>query len=125
MRVAAVLPPRKGGPYERSLRALTRRYPNAAADINRVLDALAVLSVPSPPNIVAIPGVGRTMLKVRIGSSDMKTGKSGGFRLILDHVQGDQWRAVVVYAKPKRGNVPRDDLLKAAFAEQDEDDGNE
>lgn len=97
MRVARVRDAKPGGPFERSVAKLAKKYPHAHADIRDGLERLALSgwTVPAPPNVVAIPGVGRTMLKVRIPSTDMQRGTRGGFRVILDHCDGDEWRAVL------------------------------
>ena len=71
------------GPFERSLKKL-KKYRRAREDIDAALAAMIGTEVPNPPNVSLIPGVGRTVLKVRVASSDMKSGKSGGFRVLLD-----------------------------------------
>jgi hypothetical protein len=107
--------PKPGGPFEKSLAVLERLYPRTRSDVKDGLDKLLGLVVPSPPNVVAVPGVGRTILKVRVASSDMQRGKSGGFRVLLDHRGDDKWCPVLVYAKTKKSNVSPADILKSVL----------
>jgi hypothetical protein len=99
---------------------LSKTYPKATEDIRGALEELAVARtpVPSPPTVVRIPGVGRTMVKVRVASSDMGRGRSGGYRVILDHCEGDEWVAVVAYAKVARQNISPRDILDAVRREE-------
>jgi hypothetical protein len=47
----------------------------------------------------------------------MKRGKSGGFRVLLDHRGGDAWVPILAYAKPDREDVTRAEILQAALGE--------
>jgi hypothetical protein len=97
--------------------SLGRTYASAAADVDRGLRELVGRDVPAPPVLVLVPGIGRTILKVRVASSDMKRGKSGGFRVLLDHRGGEAWAPILAYAKPEREDVTRAEILRAALGE--------
>lgn len=103
------------GPFERSLKKL-KKYRRAREDIDAALAAMIGTEVPNPPNVSLIPGVGRTVLKVRVASSDMKSGKSGGFRVLLDQ-RREVWVPILVYAKPDRADASRAEILAAALDE--------
>lgn len=123
MRVGKIRQPKPRGPFERSIAKLLKDYPAARRDVEGALTELTQSDwpVPAPPKVSQIPGVGRTMLKVRVASSDMQKGRSGGFRVILDHVVGDEWTAVLAYAKSARKDVSRRDAVQAAIGERSEE----
>lgn len=120
MRVARLRAPRSDSHFERALVALAkpRRYPNARRDVEA---ALAVLCspdappIPCPPNVSEVPGVsGQRVLKVRVRSSDMSAGKSGGFRVLLGLCDEARWEWLpfFVYTKREREDVQRADMLR-------------
>jgi hypothetical protein len=98
VKVGVVRPAKPNGPFERSLRGLGRAYPNAGADVGRGLADLVGRDIPQPPNLALVPGIGRTILKVRVASSDMQRGRSGGFRVLLVHRGEDAWTPILAYA---------------------------
>jgi hypothetical protein len=54
---------------------------------------------------------------VRVASSDLRTGKRGGFRVLLDLVANETWVPILVYVKPQTDNVSREEILRAALEE--------
>lgn len=65
-------------------------------------------------NITRVPGLGRDVLKVRVGSSDQKKGASGGFRLLLARVTLEgAWQPIAIYPKAHQADMPRKDILRA------------
>lgn len=121
MRIARVEPAPESGPYARSLRAIERHLPHAAADVAAELDRLAgqhAPPIPCPPHVSIVPGLGSvgTVLKVRVRSQDLTRGRSGGLRLLLQHRGADVWRPLFVYAKSERSDVSREEILKAIAA---------
>ncbi len=101
MRVARLLPAKPGGVFERCLKKLAKSYPAVADDVQKELAQLVgpnALPVPCSPRVVAVPFLGRDVLKVRVGSSDQKKGKSGGFRVLLAMKADDEWQPIAVYA---------------------------
>jgi hypothetical protein len=62
---------------------------------------------------------GYRVLKVRVRSSDMNAGKSGGFRalLVLCDEERWEWLPFFVYAKKDRDDVSRAELLKMLIDE--------
>jgi mRNA-degrading endonuclease RelE of RelBE toxin-antitoxin system len=118
VKLGSIRPAKSGGPFERSLAALGRRYPNTRVDVDRDLSAMVGRDLPAPPTLSLVPGVGRTVLKIRVASSDMQRGRSGGFRVLLAHRGNDEWSPILVYAKADREDVPRSEVLKAALEEE-------
>lgn len=118
MRITSLRKPKPNGPFERCLAALSkpRRYPNAAKDIHNELAELMGPKeppIPCPPRVSDVPGIGIKVLKVRVRSSDMKSGKSGGFRvlLVLCDESSWEWAPFFAYAKVDREDVPRAEVL--------------
>lgn len=63
--------------FKRSIKLLKKRFPHIQGDISLALEEMARM----PTLGVMIPGSGGVR-KVRVRSSDLVRGKSGGFRLL-------------------------------------------
>ena len=101
-----------------SIASFRRKYPNAEADINTELQMYVSEKkrVPAPPSCASVPGLGATVLKVRVRSSDQGRGRSGGFRVLLLHIGENEWRPLLAYAKTDREDVDKQDLLRTIKA---------
>ncbi|MEO1094587.1 MAG: type II toxin-antitoxin system RelE/ParE family toxin [Cyanobacteria bacterium J06638_28] len=64
--------------FQRKLKALSKRYRQIKNDLLPVLESLGQGEILGDQ----IPGVGFTVMKVRIKNSDNQKGKSAGYRLI-------------------------------------------
>jgi mRNA-degrading endonuclease RelE of RelBE toxin-antitoxin system len=99
--------------FDCATRRLSRKYRRLPQDL-AVLDTM----LPANPQVGdSIPGFADTVFKVRLASSDMKKGKSGGFRVIYHLNEGTQTVTLLdIYAKSEQENL---DLarLQAALAE--------
>jgi hypothetical protein len=118
MRVARVEAAAVDSPYARSLSIIERRLPHVREDIDAELAKLVGVDgppIPCPPRVSIIPGLGggATVLKVRVRSTDLTKGRSGGLRVLLLRIEGDTWRPLLVYAKGDREDVSRDEVLRA------------
>lgn len=113
MRVGAILPPSQS--FERAIAVLEKKYPAVRGDVAVVVQALPALSLllPAPPSFVLVPGLGRAVLKVRAASTDAGRGKSGGYRVLLAHVDAERWCPFLVYSKSQYDNPPRALVLAA------------
>lgn len=98
--------------FKRSLKPLTRRFPHARADVIAVIEE--VLHIPSLG--VVIPGSGGVR-KLRIRSTDLQRGKSGGFRLLYIVLPDRELICpLCIYAKSDQEDVTRREL-RAVLAE--------
>lgn len=109
------------GPYDRAAKALEKKLPNVRADVTAALAELigdAAPPIPCPPRVAIIPGLGPnvTVLKIRVKSSDLTKGRSGGLRVLLQRVDADNWRPLFVYVKGEDEDVSRDAILDAIKA---------
>jgi len=66
-----------GPSFKRGIRKLKKRFPSVKKDIALAVDIL----LENPELGVLIPG-GSDVRKLRVRNSDMKRGKSGGYRLL-------------------------------------------
>lgn len=64
--------------FQRKLKNLAKKYRQIPTDLQPVLEQLQVGEFVGDQ----IPGIGFTVIKVRIRNSDTQKGKSGGYRLI-------------------------------------------
>jgi len=94
-------------PFGRKLKKLKKKYPNIKNDLNELLSGLEAGNESGVP----IPGLFNKVFKIRAASSDMKRGKSGGYRLIF-YAQDENCEIylLTVYAKTKNQNIPVQDI---------------
>jgi len=94
-------------PFRRKLKKLEKKYPSIKNDLSGLLSDMEDGKISGDP----IPGLFNKVFKVRAGSSDMKKGKSGGFRIIyyVDNENGEIY-LLTVYAKTKNENIPVKDI---------------
>jgi mRNA-degrading endonuclease RelE of RelBE toxin-antitoxin system len=64
--------------FQRKLRTLAKKYRQVQADIHPIFEQLQLGVFLGDQ----IPGIGSTVMKVRLKNSDIQKGKSGGYRLI-------------------------------------------
>jgi len=100
------------GSFKRSLKSLTRRFPHVRADVTAAIDEVLCL----PMLGVVIPGSGGVR-KLRIRSTDLKRGKSGGFRLLYIVLSDRELICpLLIYAKSDQEDVTRR-ALRALLAD--------
>jgi len=90
-------------PFKRKLKKLKKKYPHIKNDLSRVLSDMENGESLGYP----IPELFNRVYKVRVGSSDMKRGKRGSYRII--HYLEDRNSMIyllTIYGKPKRENIP-------------------
>jgi mRNA-degrading endonuclease RelE of RelBE toxin-antitoxin system len=88
--------------FKRQLKKLKKKYPNVKEDLLYTLDLF------DPVNDVSI---GRSIFKIRIPSSDMKKGKSGGFRSYLYlYMKKDLLLPLCIYPKSKTDSITENEL---------------
>jgi hypothetical protein len=115
MRLRLVLPAKPGGFYERSTAALRKKYPHVDADLAAAFESVVRDASPIPcgKRVAIIPGFHGKLIKLRVESRDQQAGKSGGFRVLLHRVRGEEWLPVVAYAKSRDESLRKDEILKA------------
>jgi mRNA-degrading endonuclease RelE of RelBE toxin-antitoxin system len=87
--------------FARDLRRLEKKYRHVGDDSVEIVDRLAVGETPGDQ----VPGTGYTVFKVRLASSDMQRGKSGGFRVIYYLQLADRVVLLTIYAKARQENI--------------------
>ena len=94
--------------FKRSIKRLAKRYPRAKDDLRTALKALTDV----PTLGVLIPG-GSGTRKLRVRSTDLARGKSGGFRLIytVDY-EAERLYPLLVYAKTQQADIARRELQR-------------
>ncbi|NJR52343.1 MAG: type II toxin-antitoxin system mRNA interferase toxin, RelE/StbE family [Leptolyngbyaceae cyanobacterium CSU_1_3] len=88
-------------PFKRNLKELVKRYRQVQADILPVIEQL------QQGNFIGdqITGTDYTVLKVRAKNSDVRKGKSGGYRLIYQVVSPETVLLLLIYSKSDRPDV--------------------
>lgn len=98
--------------FKRSFKPLTRRFPHARADVIAAIEEICRL----PTLGVAIPGSGGVR-KLRVRSTDLQRGKSGGFRLLYIVLSDRELICpLLIYAKSDQEDVTHREL-RALLAE--------
>jgi hypothetical protein len=121
VRFIAILSPRHGGSFEKKVSRLTRKFPNLQADLTTAWAELVgppPVPIPSGQRVVVMQRTApHVVLKVRVPSSDMGKGASGGFRVVLLERQPDHWQPILIYPKNEQEDVQPSEVLKAAVEE--------
>lgn len=92
--------------FKRSLKLLTRRFPHVREDVCAAIDEI----LRHPTLGVVVPG-SEGVRKLRIRSTDLKRGKSGGFRLLYIVLSNRELICpLLIYAKSDWGDVTRREL---------------
>jgi len=101
----------KSHEFEDDVKRYSRKYRHIEDDLNRFYQDFQ--SNPKQ-EAVAIPGYERKIWKVRVQSSDLQRGKSGGFRLIFyfDELKPETVHLLTIYPKTEREDLSRDELLR-------------
>ncbi len=95
--------------FVKSVKKLEKKYKHLRGDLKPVLKQLEE----NPRLGVAIPGFGELVWKVRLKSSDMKRGKSGGFRLIYAVREKEQLIVLLfLYPKSTREDMQATEIKK-------------
>ena len=88
--------------FVKSLKKLENKYRHIKNDLRPILMELEQ----NPTAGVAIPGFANLIWKIRVNSSDMKRGKSGGFRLIYALKEREKLIVLLLlYAKSDQEDV--------------------
>ena len=99
--------------FKRRLKKLRKKYRRIEEDYNALIEILEN----NPMTGEAIPGFGNKIYKIRMRSSNMKRGKSGGFRVIY-YLSNHIVYLLTIYAKAKREEISIKDI-KEALSELD------
>ena len=117
MQFAGILSPRTGGSFEKKADRLGRKFPNLKADLAAAWAELVgppPVPIPSGQRVVVMQRTAPdVVLKVRVPSSDMGKGASGGFRVVLLQRQPDHWQPILIYPKNEQEDVKPAEVRKA------------
>lgn len=94
-------------PFGRKLKKLKKKYPRITNDLKELLSDMEEGRISGVP----IPGLSEKVCKIRVGSSDMKRGKSGGYRIIC-YFEKEKCEIflLTVYVKTRNENIPLKDI---------------
>lgn len=88
--------------FKSQLKRLKKKYPNVVDDL---------LSAINDFNVFSSTAIGRSIYKIRIASSDMNKGKSGGFRAyIYLYVKKDILVPLCIYPKSETESISSNEL---------------
>lgn len=87
--------------FQRRLRTLAKKYRQIQTDLAPILEQLQLKEFLGDQ----IPGIGFTVMKVRIKNSDSQKGKSGGYRLIYWISLPDLVILLDIYSKSEQQDV--------------------
>ena len=88
--------------FQKDIKWLKKKYPNILKDLS---DTLNIIDADTNAGD-RIEGLNKLIFKIRIASTDMKKGKSGGFRVIY-YVITEEKEVILltIYAKSKQENI--------------------
>lgn len=125
MPFSAILTPRPGGALEKKIHRLARKFPSIQADLATTWAELVgppPVPIPSGQRVVVMQRTApHVVLKVRVASSDMGKGASGGFRVVLLERQPNHWQPILIYPKNEQEDVSPAEVRKAILEETAEE----
>ena len=106
--------------FLRDLKRLRKKYPRVRADVQDLIDQIQNGATPGDQ----MQGVGYPVYKARVASTDMKRGKSGGFRVIYYVVIEEQVVLLTIYTKTQREDISSAEIRDriSGLPEEDEDE---
>lgn len=93
-------------PAARAIKQLRKKYPHVVDDVEGLIRQLENGESPGDQ----ISGVGYTVFKVRVKSSDLSKGKSGGFRVIYYIKTLTRIILVTIYPKNERVDIIAEEI---------------
>lgn len=93
--------------FQRRLRTLSKKYRHIRSDIQPVIAQLQAGDFVGDQ----IPGIGNTVLKVRVRNSDIQKGKSGGYRLIYQLESLTSVILLLIYSKSEQADVTAEEII--------------
>jgi mRNA-degrading endonuclease RelE of RelBE toxin-antitoxin system len=95
--------------FERQVKRLRKKYRYLKED----LTTLRLVLLANPKAGEAIPGLHNKVYKLRLASSDIERGKSGGFRVIYYFIHSDRnIYLLTIYPKSEKENVQAKEIAK-------------
>jgi mRNA-degrading endonuclease RelE of RelBE toxin-antitoxin system len=94
--------------FKRNLRALARKYRSIRSDLQSVIDQLQSGEIIGDQ----ITGTRFTVFKVRVRNSDIRKGKSSGYRLIYYLETPTSIALVTIYSKLDQGDISPQQLRR-------------
>jgi mRNA-degrading endonuclease RelE of RelBE toxin-antitoxin system len=94
--------------FKRNLRALSRKYRHIRCDLQPVLEQIQFGSLVGN----RIAGTGYTVLKVRVRNSDVRRGKSGGYRLIYLLKSPTDAVLITIYSKSEQSDITAGEIRR-------------
>lgn len=94
--------------FVRALKHLRKKHPHIVDDVQALIRRLESADTPGSQ----IPGVGYTVYKVRLRSSDQLKGKRGGFRVIYYLRSSDSIILITIYAKNELVNISAKEIKR-------------
>jgi mRNA-degrading endonuclease RelE of RelBE toxin-antitoxin system len=92
--------------FKRNLRSLAKKYRSIRNDIQPVIEQLERGELPGEQ----ISGIGYEVFKLRVRNSDIKKGKSGGYRLIYYVKTVEGIILLTIYTKSEQADIAGDEI---------------
>jgi mRNA-degrading endonuclease RelE of RelBE toxin-antitoxin system len=98
--------------FQRDLRTLAKRYRSIRSDLQPLIEQLQAGETPGD----RISGTQYQVFKVRLKNSNIKKGKSGGYRVIYYVKTEERIILTTIYAKSDRSDMSND-MIEETIAE--------
>ncbi len=94
--------------FKRNLRALSKKYRHIRSDVQPIVEQLQAGELPGN----RIPGINDIVFKVRVKNTDIKKGKSAGYRLIYYVQMPTAIFLMSIYAKSEQVDISVEQILQ-------------
>ena len=100
--------------FKRQIKRLSRKYRHIRSDVQPIIDPIGRDNTPGDH----IQGMGYTIYKVRVKNSDIKRGKSAGYRMIYYLKTENDVLLVTIYSKTEQSDIGPNELLQIMREEE-------
>ncbi len=94
--------------FKHNLRALSKKYRHIRSDVQPIVEQLQAGELPGN----RIPGINDIVFKVRVKNTDLKKGKSAGYRLIYYVQMPTAIFLMSIYAKSEQVDISAEQILQ-------------
>ena len=96
--------------FQKDVKRLKKKFPNIKRDLIKFVNEVET-------NPTMGTSLGKNIFKVRVPNSSIKSGKSGGFRVITYYMKNDVLYLLTIYSKTEQDSILTQKLIEIVETE--------